>query len=166
VQSSKPATMDELSAAVVQALVAENLYEKEAKSMVNTWRNSWFGEQGTRLFYMVPPRLTDELLPLTISPQPDEVVRVLVGRYEIMSPEDEARMTQVVQQSMHDRVAFNAKAQKDEKLRQQGYPLPKAITQLGRLAEPALARVKTINKQPGVKYEAAALLSQLRSQGE
>ncbi len=164
VQSSKPASMDALADAVAQALVAERLYEKEARAMVNTWRNSWFGEQGTRLFYMVPPRLTDELLPLTISPQPDEIVRVLVGRYEIMSPEDEARVTQLVQQSIRDRTAFNAKAEKDEKLRQQGYALPKAIAQLGRLAEPALVRVKTINRDQGVKYEAAALLSQLRAQ--
>jgi hypothetical protein len=163
-QSSQPTTMDQLSDSVATALVAEGLYEKEARGMVNTWRNSWFGEQGTRLFYMVPPRLTDELLPLTISPQPDEIVRVLVGRYEIMSPEDEARVTQLVQQSMRDRTAFHAKAEKDEKLRQQGYALPKAIVQLGRLAEPALVRIRTINKEQGVKYEADALLTQLRAQ--
>ncbi len=164
VQSSQPTTMDALAEAVTEALVAEKLYDKEARAMVNTWRNSWFGEQGTRLFYMVPPRLTDELLPLTISPQPDEIVRVLVGRYEIMSPEDEARVTQLVQQSVRDRTAFNAKAEKDEKLRQQGYQLPKAIVELGRLGEPALVRIKTINKEPGVRYEAEALLAQLRAQ--
>lgn len=164
VQSSQPTTMDSLADAVVEALVAEKLYEKEARAMVNTWRNSWFGEQGTRLFYMVPPRVTDELLPLTISPQPDEIVRVLVGRYEIMSPEDEARVTQLVQQSIRDRAAFHAKAAKDEKLREKGYQLPKEVVQLGRLGEPALVRVKTINKDQGVKNEAEALLSQLRAQ--
>jgi hypothetical protein len=160
-QSTKPATMDDLSGAVVQALVGARLYEKEARAMVNTWRNSWFGEGGTRLFYLVPGRLTDELLPLTISPQPDETVRVLVGRYEIMSPEDEARVTRVVEQSIRDRAAFQAKAEKDEKLRETGYQLPKAVKQLGRLAEPALARVKTISKDQRVKDEARALLSQL-----
>jgi hypothetical protein len=164
VQSSQPATMDALAEAVVQALVAERLYEKEARAMVNTWRNSWFGEQGTRLFYMVPARITDELLPLTISPQPDEIVRVLVGRYEIMSPEDEARVTQLVQQSIRDRAAFEAQAQKDEKRREQGYALPKAVVHLGRLGEPALVRIKTINKDQGVRNEAENLLSQLRAQ--
>jgi hypothetical protein len=164
VQSPKTSTMDELAGAVTRALIAERLYEKEALAMVKTWQKSWFGEQGTRLFYMLPPRLTDELLPLTISPQPDEIVRVLVGRYEIMSPEDEARITQLVQQSLRDRTAFHVKAEKDEKLRQAGYALPKAILELGRLAEPALVRVKTLAKDQGVKYEATALLSQLLAQ--
>ena len=53
-----------------------------------------------------------------------------------------------------------------EKLRQAGYSLPTSIVQLGRLAEPALVRIRTISKDQAVKTEAAALLSQLPSQGE
>ena len=67
-QSAKPSTVKRLSQAVVDSLIAEQLYEKEARAMVKTWQSSWFGEQGTRLFYIVPRRITDELLPLQIDP--------------------------------------------------------------------------------------------------
>src|SRR5207249_2670553 len=67
--------------------------------------SSWFGEQGTRLFYVVPRSLTDAVLPLTIEPRPDEILRVLVGRMEILSQEDESRMLKVVSRSAQERAA-------------------------------------------------------------
>ena len=51
---------------------------------------AWFGEEGTRLLYLVPRAKTDELLPLTVEPKPTEVVRVLVGRHDFLTPEQEA----------------------------------------------------------------------------
>jgi hypothetical protein len=74
-----------------QALVARGLYEKEARAMLDTWRDSWF-EEGLRVFYVLPRKVTDAALPLSINPQPDELVRVLVGRVEIITPEMEARV--------------------------------------------------------------------------
>ena len=50
---------------MVHELSAAGLYDKEALAMVNTWQASWFGENGTRLLYLVPTKLTDKLL-LTI----------------------------------------------------------------------------------------------------
>jgi len=52
-------TIDRLVAATVRELTAAGLYEKEALAMVNTWRDNWFGEDGTRLLYLVPGKLTD-----------------------------------------------------------------------------------------------------------
>ncbi len=49
-------SFDELLAAVTQSLVETGLYQKEAESMVATWKDSWFLEPGTRLFYVVPER--------------------------------------------------------------------------------------------------------------
>jgi hypothetical protein len=66
-------------------LIAEGLFEKEAKAMVETWRDSWF-EEGTRLFYIVPPRTVDAILPLTIAPKPATVERAFVGRVELITP--------------------------------------------------------------------------------
>jgi hypothetical protein len=66
-------------------LVRQGLYAKEAKAMVDTWRDSWF-EEGTRLFYIVPASMVDEILPLTIEPRPARTVRVFVGRVEIITP--------------------------------------------------------------------------------
>jgi hypothetical protein len=83
-------TKADLGAFLVKELTAAGLYEKEAKAMVKTWDSAWFGEEGTRLLYLVPRAKTDELLPLTMDPKPTEVVRVLVGRHDFLTPEVEA----------------------------------------------------------------------------
>ncbi len=83
-------TRAELGAYLVKALTAAGLYEKEATAMVQTWTDAWFGEEGTRLLYLVPRAKTDELLPIAIDPKPTELVRVLVGRHDFLTPEAEA----------------------------------------------------------------------------
>ena len=87
-----------LGDAVVKALVAEGLYEKEARAMVKTWESSWFGEEGTgtRVLYTLPRRATDELLPLKITPTPDETVRVMVGRIDVLTPEQEDKIAGLI----------------------------------------------------------------------
>jgi hypothetical protein len=91
---AKPA---ELAEVMVRELTAAGLYEKEARAMVKTWDSAWFGEEGTRLLYLVPRTRTDELLPLTVEPKPTEVVRVLVGRHDFLTPEQEASAERQVQ---------------------------------------------------------------------
>jgi hypothetical protein len=63
-------------------LVDQGLYRQEAAAMVNTWRDSWL-EEGTRLFYFMPPAKVDEILPLRIQPAPASIVRVFIGRVEL-----------------------------------------------------------------------------------
>jgi hypothetical protein len=150
-QSRRPSSADELSEAMVTALIDARLYEKEARAMVKTWRTSWFGEEGTRLFYLLPQTVTDQLLPLEIQPPPDEIVRVMVGRLEIMRPEDETRVTELVRQV--------ARTRTEDKL-------PQAIIGLGRLAEPALVRVKHIAADVETRRQAESLLLQLQKHRE
>jgi hypothetical protein len=88
-------TQDGVERELVTLLTNEGLYEKEARAMVATWRDSWF-EDGLRVFYVVPRALTDKTLPLTIEPQPAELVRVLVGRTEVITPE----MEQAIQKQL------------------------------------------------------------------
>jgi hypothetical protein len=83
------ATPKELGDALVKLLTAKGLYEKEAKAMVKTWSSAWFGEEGTRVLYILPTDLTDELLPLKVEPKPAELKRVLVGRHDVLTPERE-----------------------------------------------------------------------------
>ena len=71
--------------ALERMLVAQGLYQKEAAAMVDTWRDSWF-EEGLRLFYIVPRPAVDEILPLEINPAPATLVRVFVGRIELITP--------------------------------------------------------------------------------
>jgi hypothetical protein len=96
-EPAEESTPDKLGAVLVELLMHEGLYEKEARAMVKTWSSDWFGEEGTRILYLVPARLTEELLPLRITPQPSEVRRVLVGRHDILTPEKEDEIVQLVQ---------------------------------------------------------------------
>ena len=61
------------------------LYPKEAAAMLETWHDSWF-EEGTRVLYIMPKREVDSVLPLTITPEPQQITRVFVGRVEVLSP--------------------------------------------------------------------------------
>lgn len=70
-------------------LVNQGLYEDEAKAMVNTWEKSYFHTPGPRVLFILPESETEKILPLTITPQPKETVRVLVGRIEIMTMAEE-----------------------------------------------------------------------------
>jgi hypothetical protein len=74
------------------ALVEQGLYEKEAKAMVKTWQDQWFAEEGMRVLYLLPRAWTDRTLPLQVAPRPDSVVRVMVGRAEIITPSDERKL--------------------------------------------------------------------------
>ncbi len=155
----EPATLDAMAADLTAALVSTGLYEKEAVAMVNTWRSSWFGEQGTRLLYFVPQPLTDKLLPLTIEPKPAETVRVLVGRLDMMTPEQEASITQLVRDSAAARAAAYEKAREED--RPLSFAVPEAVRKLGRLAEPALTRVRHAAKDPKLSDEAITLIHEL-----
>jgi len=70
---------------IERRLVREGLYPREAKAMLETWRDGWF-EEGTRLLYLVPRRTIDAELPLSIAPRPVETVRVFMGRLEVITP--------------------------------------------------------------------------------
>ena len=147
----KSVTSKELQEQVAKALVAEKLYPKEAAAMVKTWADSWFAEEGTRVFYMVPRDVTDQVLPLTISPAPDETVRVLVGRVEVLSPTTERELMKVIGERAVTR-AEHAAAGDNTPL-----PIPAELTKLGRLAEPALVRVRELAKDDRISREAELL---------
>lgn len=103
-------------ALVLELLISAGLYEKEAKAMVETWRDTWF-EEGLRVMYLVPRNFTDAMLPLQASPAPTQSVRVLVGRFELLTKE---RVAAAKQQFL---------ASKD-------------VSKLGRFGEPLLKRAR------------------------
>jgi hypothetical protein len=84
--AADPPTFDRQPTFELQSmLVAHGLYPEEANAMVETWRDSWF-EHGTRIFYVVPRRFVDSVLPLGVNPRPREVARVFVARTELITP--------------------------------------------------------------------------------
>ena len=76
-------------------LIEEGLYPREARAMIETWKDSWF-EEGTRVFYIVPARAVDTILPLGIEPAPAQISRVFVGRMELVTPAIEADVRQAI----------------------------------------------------------------------
>lgn len=156
-ESAESVSINTLGDAVTKALVAEGLYVKEAKAMVKCWKGSWFAEPGTRLLYMVPQTLTDELLPLHVSPQPDETVRVLVGRMEIMTSEEEARIAGLVERSNQARVRVG-------QVKPNAFvsPVMNDLLALGRFAEPALVRTEQLANDEQIRTEAKQLIRDLR----
>ena len=110
-----------------QALVGSGLYEKEAAAMIKTWRNSWF-EEGLRVFYILPRQATDAVLPLTIDPKPTELVRVLVGRTEVITPEMEKSVRRQVTLLGDPSTGVREEARR-------------TIRKYGRFSEPILKRI-------------------------
>jgi hypothetical protein len=79
------ASFGALATQLEDILVREGLYAKEARAMIETWRDSWF-EEGLRLLYVVPRRTVDDVLALQITPRPTHVARAFVGRMELLTP--------------------------------------------------------------------------------
>jgi hypothetical protein len=142
-------TVERLAAAMIRELTAAGLYGKEALAMVNTWRTSWFGENGTRLLYLVPEKLTDTLLPLAVNPAPDERVRVLVGRLETLTPEDCERLIRAL-----------TGAGPDE--RPAADLVEAELAALGRFAEPALQFVIGQTADVPTRSRLEAILAEVR----
>jgi len=74
---------------IISALVNQGLFKDEAKAMVNTWEKSYFHTPGPRVLFLLPQIETEKILPLTLNPAPKNLVRVLVGRIEIMTKAQE-----------------------------------------------------------------------------
>jgi hypothetical protein len=70
-------------------LVESGLYAKEARAMVNTWRTSYFATDGIRVLFVLPQEWTNTFIPMEITPKPDQLVRVMVGRIELLTPDRE-----------------------------------------------------------------------------
>ena len=118
-----------LRAEMKAMLISEGLYEKEANAMLDTWRDSWF-EEGLRVFYLMPRGATDEILPIEIKPAPSKMVRVLVGRTELITPEMEQSVLNELEKLQSPSPSVRAAALQ-------------AINKYGRFKEPILKQILT-----------------------
>lgn len=91
------AVKQELEASLQRSLVAAGLFEDEAKAMLNTWRPDWLGDIGARVLYLLPKQWADETLPLKLNPRPKNLMRVMVGRAEVLSPDTERTLTELLE---------------------------------------------------------------------
>lgn len=156
--ASAPSPKDEISSEKIKkfhaqlqsALEKQGLYKKEAKAFVETWKDSYVNTDGIRVLYMLPQKYTDEILPLSISPAPDKLVRVMVGRVECITTEMTAKITELIKQLGHDSSKKRTAAKE-------------AILKLGRFAEAALKVAIKEAKDAEIKTEAQEILKEISS---
>jgi hypothetical protein len=120
-----------LGAALREALTNEGLYPREAAAMVATWNEAWFGEEGLRVLYVLPRAWTDRILPLELTPAPKELVRIMVGRAEVLKPSVERQLAEQIRRY----------GDPDRATRQQAIADARALG-LGRFLEPAVRRAQ------------------------
>lgn len=121
------------------------LYPKEARAMVNTWRTSYFQTEGLRVLFVLPQKWTDEFIPMTVTPKPKEVVRVMVGRLEVLTPEREKLAENAVREL----------ASPDETTREKAFEY---LREQGRYVEPIVRRVLATTKDDSVRTLCKRLL--------
>jgi hypothetical protein len=134
-----------LEMALRERLLAEGLYPREADAMIATWRASWF-EEGLRVFYVVPRATTDAVLPLSLTPRPAELVRVLVARIELITPEMEHAFRQEIATAGDGPEDVQATA-------------AALVRDRGRFAEPILRRLRDHVKDRALRRRIDALLT-------
>lgn len=136
-----------VGAIVMQALVEQGQYLDEARAMVATWTRSWFMKDGARVVYLLPREQVEEVLTLSLTPAPRELVRVLVGRLEFITRATQRR----VEQALRDQGSGDAAAVARGKA---------VLTSLERFLEPHLRNVERNGADALVQRAATLLLEQ------
>ena len=137
--------VERVSDAVAQRLTESGLYAKEARAMVNTWKTSYFKTDGVRLLFVLPQSWTDRFIPMRITPRPAQLVRVMVGRVELLSEERERRAE----------TAISGLASPDPGVRERAFETLRAE---GRYVEPIVRRAAQTSPDEQVRTLARRLL--------
>jgi hypothetical protein len=115
---------------LTESLAAAGLNADEAGSVTAIWKKDFFEAPGLTLVYRIPQSVYDRMLPLTVDPRPETVVRVgLVHHVVGGDPALPARIAAIVQE-------FDAE---DFDVREAA---TKRLAELGRAAVPHLIRLR------------------------
>jgi hypothetical protein len=144
-----PDFVDALKLKLKAVLVADGLYSDEAQAMVDTWERSYFLTPGIRALYLLPQSVTDEVIPLEISPQPRQLKRTMVIRLELLTPDYESRLAQWLHELTQAPTARAAEGK---------------FLGLGRFAEPHLTRAVRNSHDKDERMAGELLLRQIRAQ--
>lgn len=107
---------------LLTSLTKAGLFHDEALAMINTWENGYFKTPGLRILYVLNSDEVEKILPVHITPQPDQLKRVFVGRIEVLLDQAE--------QSLLEKIIVEG--------------VKYDVAQLGRMAQPILLRVQEL----------------------
>jgi hypothetical protein len=105
------------------------LNDDEAKSLAVVWKGEFFEADGVTLFYRLPQEEYERLLPATIKPRPEKLVRVGLMRHIHCEPGLAERVAKLVAQLNDDEFNKREAAQKE-------------LDRLGRGALPYLKKMR------------------------
>jgi hypothetical protein len=132
--------------AMALKLTESGLYLKEAQAMVNHWERSYFRTDGLRALYILPRAQTDAHIPIKVEPKPTEMVRTMVGRVEIITPDTERYVLSALERLHGENQQLKTEAEK-------------YLAGFGRFREAILRRVLQMNASADVKKTAEQMLS-------
>lgn len=139
-------TLSEVFIELEKNLVSEGLYQKEARAMIETWKDSWF-EEGLRIFYVLSQKSVDKILPLNVRPEPKETIRVFIGRAEVITPE--------MEQNVRQQVGLLRSVAPDTRKKAQNH-----LKKYGRFYEPILKRILESERDVKVRSQIQKLIEQ------
>jgi hypothetical protein len=112
---TEPAAKDWSAAAVremVGQLKAAGLHEDEAGSLAELWKKELFETEGVTVFYRLPQSEYERLLPLTMSPRPEELVRVGLVIHPHCEPDLAERVARLARELDSNEFAVREDAEK------------------------------------------------------
>lgn len=126
-------------------LEEKGLFTKEAAGMVHIWKKAMFEETGHRAMYMMEEEDINKLLPLRITPEPDKQVRVILIRFECLSPDEKSTIEAWINQL--GAMTYGERKEAQEKLMESG-----------RLGEAVMRTAYINSKDPEVKKSLKKIL--------
>lgn len=128
-----------LPEALHAALVDAGLFPDEATGMIRTWESSWLGTEGIRALFLLPQTWTDTTIPINVYPKPQSLVRVMLGRIELLTPNrEQAAAKAALQATSND---ANQRQAGQKQLRTEGRYLESILRHLHKTSSDTRVRV-------------------------
>ncbi|HEV3237048.1 MAG TPA: hypothetical protein VGZ25_08675 [Gemmataceae bacterium] len=137
---------DDAAKALVGQLKKADLFEDEANALVEIWKKDLFQAEGLTCFYRIPQEEYDRLLPVTLKPRPEKLVRIGLVHQRITDPSIAEKVAQLVKRMDDDSFPVREKAQED-------------LERMGRKAYSALKRLQKSPQSAEVKRRLDAVLA-------
>jgi hypothetical protein len=135
----------EAEKALLAQLTGSGLFDAEARSLVALWREDLLLAEGVTVFYRLPQQEYERLLPLTMAPRPERLVRVGLVQHPHCEPDLAERVARLVKQLDSDDFETRERAQQE-------------LERLGRAAFVHLVRLRDAARDVEVRRRLDELL--------
>jgi hypothetical protein len=96
---------------LLEQLKKTGLHEDEAQALVDIWEKEFFQSDGISAFFRLPQEQYERLLPMTLNPKPEHLVRVGLVHQPHCEPDLAERIARIVKDLDDDRFDIREQAQ-------------------------------------------------------